>query len=219
MSRVNNELYWSIDSEVRRLKEEMDRDGENAEKLLHHLREANEKRFIGDVIPMVPFLRFRTKGVELVNGLAYAPEVQVKNVRQWNIAYDWGFTEDDFRKLPDSPTNPKAVTVLVPYLDSPLATVQGLLCALETLVPLEIHYGVKRSLKPERFNLIAESLPRGLRWETIRLDAPMPEPKLYWECVKHLPHAGVLVAMLQCPGWLLQLAEHKMPHARFPHTG
>lgn len=172
---VSDEQYRSIDWEMRRLKESLDRSDVDIEKLLHHLREANAKRFIGDVIPMVPLLRFRTKNVELVNGLSCTPEAQVKNVRQWNITYNWEFTEKDFRELPDAPAHPKAATILVPYLDSPLATVQGLIRALGAVVPVHVEYDVERSLTPKRFELFGKPSSRGLRWETIQLDAQMPD--------------------------------------------
>lgn len=213
--RATPEQYRDIDREMCHLKEMLGERKFDPEKLLHHLREAREKRFVGDVLPMAPLLRFRLKGAELVNGIAFTPEAQVRKVRQWNIAYNWGLTEKDFC-LPDPPAHPNAATVLVPYLSSPLATVQGLLRALGEIYPVCIGYGMERSLTTERLQLFAESPVGELRWETIQLDSPMPAPKEYQERWNTGPHAGVLAAALQCPGWLLQLSEKKMHPAAIP---
>ncbi len=155
----------------------------------------------------------------LIHGRFTPAETQVAWVKHWNVAYDWGFTDSDFKALGEPPLwladNPLAAVVLTPYLDTPEQTYQQLVKAAVSRQPdsyvqtlssfLQFAEWAQMELAP------GLSHQPGLKWELVDLgygvgrDVSVRE----YERPPNAAHAAVLAAAALHPEWVRQMRERK----------
>jgi hypothetical protein len=163
---------------------------------------------------------------QLREGMFASMKLQVENVRRWNKAYNWGFTDDELCAADTSMIQFSEETMgkswgkclltktLVPYLDTPFRTFQALTKVME-----DEHWTHSEGfdfykLSEERFRISGVQHQPGLRWEMI--DLPGGEN---WEGggdnqyqpfslppVDQRPNAGILAEAAHSPFWARQLS-------------
>lgn len=155
--------------------------------------------------------RFKAKPrrkIDYVFGMFAPVEIQVENIRKWNIRYGWDFTEGQISRAASSvpawpmDTRFKAL-VLVPYLETVQRTFENL-----WIVASARHAKSRReeclASTPEYMRMRKGIKHPGhcLRWEIINLDGTLSRVENY----SRYPHAGVLAVAAQHPRWLRKLA-------------
>lgn len=156
----------------------------------------------------------------LVHGLFSSIAQKIENVMRWNEHCHWGFTEQDFKKLPPPPAWPsnRLVTVtLVPYLADPRQT---FLCLVKLM--RQEFWEFMTDFYEETLTEVAvtgtEHQP-GLKWEVIDMGGGF-----IWEAFKEgqsertwfhpvteipgpdkRPNAGILAEALHSPYWARQM--------------
>lgn len=165
--------------------------------------------------------------------LFVSPEVQLANVRQWNDARDWGFTEADFPSVPDGLSLAGALEVLV----------------LAVYLPSK---GTGRNHVPSHvrtaqalWDIARHRQPNSWQWDSLHLDAdhlrllegiePSHEPGIRWVMVdlgahwngqdgirpcdvrsKDSAHAEVLAAAAHFPDWVQAMNGTDVPYVWLP---
>ena len=158
---------------------------------------------------------------ELINEMFVPVDVQIANVRDWNLTRGWNLIEAHFIEAQAAaqqlvwPDDSLTAHVLVPYLDTVQRTFDELWGIAATRQSSNWRWdGLNSDSKHLRLLEGIEHQP-GLRWETIDLGADRnARPRDVRNA--RSAHAGVLAAAAHFPKWVTAMDGDKVPYVWIP---
>jgi hypothetical protein len=159
---------------------------------------------------------WREKLVSQVVGIFSTAAEHLAVVRQWNVDFRLGFTEEEFaeaeRTVPAIPVGKLVAMVLVPYLDTVQETFDFLWNRAAAAQKANRRWAdMKSDAKYLRLIAGAKHPGRCLRWEVIDLGANQGRsPKSVRNASS--PHAAIMAALALHPKWVRAMDGNKVPY-------